>query len=74
MSKGDKNGRTNGAHRAHGSKRVKRKAADANRPGNVFHAFGLGDGTPRHHAGDYGGVFRTLRVHTVFDKGKDQVK
>ena len=74
MSKGDKHGHSTGAARPHGPKRSKRTPHHIHRPGNVFRAFGLGDDPPGPGAGDYGGVFRTIRVHTLLGKGKDKVQ
>lgn len=67
-SKGDKNGR-NKVGKA-GSGRGERTAAHDNRPGYGLRTFNLGDAISRPDARNYGGVFRTIRVHTLLDKGK----
>jgi|APFre7841882654_1041346.scaffolds.fasta_scaffold25554_3 hypothetical protein len=67
---GDKNGRSTRKNSKGGSKCTFRPPSNANSARYDFHPFGVGNERPELDEGRYGGVFRTLRFHPMYSKGK----
>ena len=71
--KGDKRGHSSSKNGAGGAQCVKRPPAIFVGARYEFHPGGVGNGKARHPAGDYGGIFRTLRVSPRPLKGKAEL-